>query len=102
MYTKRKTINLGLLFLLVGVLSLSTAQANPVGVNAPTGDPTTTYMIGVLAPISGELASLGQGLLDGIRAAAWEINRSADFSFNVTLNIQDSKAEEVAAVTAYN
>ncbi|MCK4848028.1 MAG: ABC transporter substrate-binding protein [Candidatus Heimdallarchaeota archaeon] len=102
MNTKRKTISLGLLFLLVGVLSLSTAQANPVGVNAPTGDPTTTYMIGVLAPISGELAPLGQGLLDGIRAAAWEINRSADFSFNVTWYIQDSKAEETAAVAAYN
>ena len=101
MNTKRKTISLGLLFLLVGVLSLSTAQANPVGVNAPTGDSSLTHMIGVLAPISGELAPLGQGLLDGIRAAAWEINRSSAFGFNVTLNIQDSKAEEAAAVTAY-
>ncbi|MHA1236343.1 MAG: ABC transporter substrate-binding protein, partial [Candidatus Hodarchaeales archaeon] len=101
MNTKRKAISLGLIFMLLGVLSISTAQASPVNVNAPDGDPTVVYEIGVLAPISGDLASLGQGLLDGVRAAAWEINRSDDFDFNVTLNIQDSKAEEVAAVTAY-
>ena len=101
MNSKRKTTSLGLIFMLLMVLSLTTAQANPVHVNAPTGDPAVVYEIGVLAPISGELAPLGQGLLDGIRAAAWEINRSSDFGFNVTLNIQDSKAEETAAVAAY-
>ncbi|PWI47458.1 hypothetical protein CEE45_11630 [Candidatus Heimdallarchaeota archaeon B3_Heim] len=100
--TSKKLKTFGLTFLLLGFIGLSTVQAQPTVVNTPTGSPTVVYEIGVLAPISGELAPLGQGLLDGVRAAAWEINRSADFGFNVTLNIQDSKAEETAAVTAYN
>ena len=54
MNSKRKTTSLGLIFMLLMVLSLTTAQANPVHVNAPTGDPAVVYEIGVLAPISGE------------------------------------------------
>ena len=103
MNTKKVVYTIGMVSLLIGVIGLSSVQARPLAVVA-SSEPNVlpaVLDIGVLAPITGELESLGLGIVDGILAAAYEINNSADFSFNVTLNIQDSKAEETAAITAY-
>ncbi len=100
---KKFVYTFGLASLLIGVIGLSTVQARPVAVVAKAEPDALAAVleVGVLAPITGELEALGLGIVDGILAAAYEINNSADFSFNVTLNLQDSKAEETAAITAY-
>ncbi len=104
MKNKRYLTTCGLTILLIFLMGLSSVQSAPppTMVQPKVNALASVIEIGVLAPVSGELESLGQGLLDGVRAAAWEINQSDDFSFNITLNIQDSKATEADGIIAYN
>ena len=103
MKIKKVVYTIGLAFLLIGAIGLTTVQARSATVVARSEPDAldSVLEIGVLAPITGELEALGLGIVDGILAAAYEINGSDDFSFDVALNIQDSKAEETAAITAY-
>ncbi len=59
-----------------------------------TVDLGNVVKIGFLYPKTGGLAPIAQGLLDGARAAAYRINQSADYSFDVVLVAEDSGSGE--------
>jgi ABC-type branched-subunit amino acid transport system substrate-binding protein len=84
-----------LVFGMVGTSSVTAAPASQDALGA-------TIKVGVLAAISGDLESIGAGITDGIKAAAMEINASSDFSFDIVLQIEDSKVDPTVAVAAYD
>ncbi|MFW9929477.1 MAG: ABC transporter substrate-binding protein [Candidatus Thorarchaeota archaeon] len=99
-----KTLVLIMLAVLVfGLSSAGTVKAAPESstkTNTAKALPAVVK-IGLLAPISGDLESIGQGIVDGVKAAAMEINNSAQFPFGVQLLVEDSKVNAVDAVAGY-
>ncbi|MHA1991353.1 MAG: ABC transporter substrate-binding protein [Candidatus Hodarchaeales archaeon] len=67
-------------------------------VNAVTG----TVKVGVLVPQTGALSFIAPGILDGIKTAAFEVNASSEFPFNIELVVRDTGSSPSQAITAYN
>ncbi|MHA2364946.1 MAG: Loki-CTERM sorting domain-containing protein [Candidatus Hodarchaeales archaeon] len=100
MFSKRISILFCLTLLLVGMVGVPATQAvtpHPAKVSQVTG----TIKVGVLAPISGDLESVGVGIMDGIKAAALEVNNSDAFAFDIFVFVEDTKVDPTIAVTAY-
>lgn len=86
--------------LLLGVLSLSLALIRPVTPRPPSFAAVT---LGLIAPLTGIRASLGQDALDGTGIALDEIN-AAKLPDEPLLQLaaEDSQAETLKGVNAYN
>lgn len=67
--------------------------------DAATGGDSCVVKIGVLEPLSGAAASLGQPVVDGAKLAVREANRSQQSDCKVVLDSQDYKSDTAVAVT---
>jgi branched-chain amino acid transport system substrate-binding protein len=64
--------------------------------------PRSGYRIGVMLPISGDVASIGQPTLQGIQLAVDEENRHRPRDAQIDLSVQDTQAKPDLAINAYN
>jgi branched-chain amino acid transport system substrate-binding protein len=71
-----------------------------VGLSCSKKEETT--QIGVILPLTGELASFGKTVLNGVQLAVDDYNNEENNSPKVSLVIEDSKATPNVAVNAFN
>ncbi|MHA1990327.1 MAG: ABC transporter substrate-binding protein [Candidatus Hodarchaeales archaeon] len=99
---KNKTIKLMFLAVLVvglsGATNVEAAPSSSTGASALTG----VIKVGVLIPYTGALSSVAEGIADGVRAAAYAVNESSDFAFDIELLVEDTALDIVTSTSAYN
>ncbi|MFX0066843.1 MAG: ABC transporter substrate-binding protein, partial [Candidatus Hermodarchaeota archaeon] len=91
--------------ILIGVLFLALVGL-AVGVSTPIQAPATkqltgTVEVGFMYPITGGLAPIAEGLIDGANAGVYRVNQLYDF--DIELVIEDSGSEaQVGTIAATN
>ena len=75
------------------------AQMNVASAKTEATQQTTVYKIGFLYPATGGLGAIGQGLLDGVTAAAYRVNMTYT-NFNVQIVSADTATDPTTAKTA--
>lgn len=102
MHYKNLAIIFSMTLLVFGVLGLNFVRA------ISTPDKTQNISVlpsvvtfGAFIPFTGELGSLAEGIMDGARAAAFEINASSDFSFDIRFDEFDTALTLQVALDAY-
>ena len=83
------------------MLSMMVVMANTTNDStAKTSALPSTVKVGFLYPKTGNLGSIGQGLMDGAQAAAYRINTSTTYGFKVQIVAADTATDGPTTATA--